>query len=181
MSYKPRTLFGLIEDINTSLFLPQIQRPFVWDEDQILRLFDSLMQNYPIQTLLFWHTRDEIKARRFMEQVEWDADLSDYYELNMSKAGVEKVFVLDGQQRLQALYAIFLGAILSDTGTRQEAYFDVSSGDTLADVALRFRLTFAKGPRPLPWYRVADLLLGRLQGRRTDTRSSKWLPNSISD
>ncbi len=73
----------------------------------MLRLFDSLMQNYPIQTLLFWRTKDEIKARRFMEQVSWDADLSDFYEDNMSKAGVEKVFVLDGQQRLQTLYAIF--------------------------------------------------------------------------
>jgi hypothetical protein len=46
VSYKPRTLFRLIEDINVSLFLPHIHRPFVWDEDQIRRLFDSLMRDY---------------------------------------------------------------------------------------------------------------------------------------
>jgi uncharacterized protein with ParB-like and HNH nuclease domain len=74
MSYKPRTLFRLIDETNKALFLPHIQRPFVWEEDQMIRLFDSLMRNYPIQTLLFWRTKDEIKARKFMEQIDWDAD-----------------------------------------------------------------------------------------------------------
>ena len=46
--YKPRSLLRLIEEINTSLFLPHIQRPFVWSEEQIEKLFDSLMRNYPI-------------------------------------------------------------------------------------------------------------------------------------
>jgi hypothetical protein len=35
MSYKPRSLFRISEDVNRSLFLPHIQRPFVWDEDQM--------------------------------------------------------------------------------------------------------------------------------------------------
>ena len=52
MSYKPRTFFRLIEEVNKGLFLPHIQRPFVWEEEQMLRLFDSLMRNYPIQTRL---------------------------------------------------------------------------------------------------------------------------------
>src|SRR6202165_3359207 len=113
MTYKPRSLVRLIDDINRGLFLPHIQRPFVWEEDQMLRLFDSLMRNYPIQTFLFWRTKDEIKARKFMELVAWDADLSDFYHPNMSQKGIEKVFVLDGQQRLQTLYALFFGAITS--------------------------------------------------------------------
>lgn len=158
MSYKPRTLFRLIEDINSILYLPHIQRPFVWEIEQMLRLFDSLMRNYPIQTFLFWRTKDEIKARRFMEQAEWDPDLSDFYEPNMSKGGVEKVFVLDGQQRLQTLYAIFRGAILSETNARQEAYFNIASGDKIADTGLLYELVFTEELRVFPWYRVADLL-----------------------
>ena len=158
MSYKPRTLFRLIEDINSTLYLPHIQRPFVWEIEQMIRLFDSLMRNYPIQTFLFWRTKDEIKARRFMEQAEWDPDLSDFYEPNMSKGGVEKVFVLDGQQRLQTLYAIFRGAILSETNTRQEAYFNIASGDKIADTGLLYELVFTEELRVFPWYRVADLL-----------------------
>lgn len=158
MSYKPRTLFRLIEDINSNLYLPHIQRPFVWEEDQMLRLFDSLMRNYPIQTFLFWRTKDEIKARKFMEEVVWDPDLSDFYEPNKSQAGVEKVFVLDGQQRLQTLYAIFRGAILSENNTRQEAYFNVTSGNKVTDTGLLYELKFAHESLPLPWYRIADLL-----------------------
>lgn len=158
MSYKPRSLFSLIEEINHSLFLPHIQRPFVWEEEQMIRLFDSLMRNYPIQTLLFWRTKDEIKARKFMPQVDWDADLSDHYEPNVSKAGHEKVFVLDGQQRLQTLFAIFAGSISIDGGVRAEAYFDVASGRSVDDAGLMFALKFSASPMVLPWYRVADLL-----------------------
>jgi uncharacterized protein with ParB-like and HNH nuclease domain len=69
MSHKPKTLFRLVEGINNGhLFLPHIQRPFVSEEEQMLKLSDSLMRNYPIQTLLFWRTKDELKARKFMDQ-----------------------------------------------------------------------------------------------------------------
>jgi len=158
MSYKPRSLFRLIDEINHSLFLPHIQRPFVWEEEQMLRLFDSLMRNYPIQTLLFWRTKDEIKARKFMEQVAWDADLSDFYEPNMSKEGIDKVFVLDGQQRLQTLYAIFFGAINSPDNKRAEAYFDIASGIGPDEQGLMYKLRFSTDPLELPWYRVADVI-----------------------
>lgn len=175
MSYKPRTLFRFIEDVNTSLFLPHIQRPFVWDEEQMIKLFDSLMRNYPIQTLLFWRTKNEIKARKFMDQVEWDADLSHFYEPNISKDGVEKVFVLDGQQRLQTLYSIFRGAILSEDGARHEAFFDVTSGDTVDDMGLLYRLRFASEPLTLPWFRVADLLGKQAQ------RNAEELADELND
>lgn len=158
MSYKPRTLFRLMEDMNRELFLPHIQRPFVWEEEQMLRLFDSLMRNFPIQTLLFWRTKDEIKARKFMEQVTWDADLSDFYEPRVSKEGIEKVFVLDGQQRLQTLYAIFGGAITAPDNQRALAYFDVTSGNTVDDQGLMYRLQFSTTPLELPWYRIADAI-----------------------
>lgn len=69
MSYKSRTFFRLIEDINASLFLPHIPRAFVWEVDQICRLFDSLMRNHPIQTFLFWKTKDYIKARKFVPEL----------------------------------------------------------------------------------------------------------------
>lgn len=158
MSYKPSSLYSLIQIINKGLFLPHIQRPFVWEEEQMLKLFDSLMRNYPIQTLLFWKTKDEIKARKFMEEVEWDPDLSDYYEPNISKAGCEKTFVLDGQQRLQTLYAIFSGALKGPEDERLEAYFDTSSGIAVTDDGLLYTLKFSKVAMHRPWYRVADLV-----------------------
>ncbi|MCA1515657.1 DUF262 domain-containing protein [Bradyrhizobium sp. NBAIM01] len=158
MSYKPSSLFRLIEELNRSIFLPHIQRPFVWEEDQMLRLFDSLMRNYPIQTFLFWRTKDEIKARKFMERVEWDADLSDFYDPGKSKKDVEKVFVLDGQQRLQTLYAPFCGAITSADNRRAEAYFDITTGIVPDDRGLLHRVQFSAEPLQLPWYRIADAI-----------------------
>jgi flagellar motility protein MotE (MotC chaperone) len=159
MSYKPRSLFRIIEDVNTQLFLPHIQRPFVWEEDQMIRLFDSLMRNYPIQTLLFWRTKDEIKARRFMDVIDWDAELSGLYDTIKSAANTEKVFVLDGQQRIQTLYALFKGGTEAQDGSgRQDAYLDVTSGDHLINDDLLYRVTFTASPPSLPNYRIADLL-----------------------
>ncbi|MFG0331696.1 MAG: DUF262 domain-containing protein [Phycisphaerales bacterium] len=158
MSYKPRSLFRIIEDINSKLFLPHIQRPFVWEQDQMKRLFDSLMRNYPIQTLLFWRTKDGIKARRFMDEVVWDADLSDYYEPGMSVEGVEKTFVLDGQQRLQTLYTLFGGSIAKSSDSPMlEAWADVAAGNEADADGLRHPLEFAAERPGDTWYRLRDL------------------------
>jgi len=159
MSYKARTLFRLIEDINSSLFLPHIQRPFVWDEEQMQRLLDSLMRNYPIQTLLFWRTKNEIKARRFMDTIAWDIDLHDYYDRAKSAADVEKVFVLDGQQRLQTLYALFSGCVMSANGeVPREVYIDITTGHTPDDTGLLYNIGFFAEQPGLPWYRLRNLL-----------------------
>ncbi|MCA1545023.1 DUF262 domain-containing protein [Bradyrhizobium sp. NBAIM32] len=179
MSYKPSSLFRLIEELNRSIFLPHIQRPFVWEEDQMLRLFDSLMRNYPIQTFLFWRTKDEIKARKFMERVEWDADLSDFYDPGKSKKDIEKVFVLDGQQRLQTLYALFCGAITSVDNRRAEAYFDVTSGMVPDDRGLLHRVQFSAEPLQLPWYRVADAI--SRDGQRNSEEVSDRINSSMDN
>lgn len=178
MSYKPRTLFRLIEDMNVSLFLPHIQRPFVWSEDQICRLFDSLMRDYPIQTLLFWRTKDQIMVRKFMSSVEWDADLSDLYEKTKSAHGVEKVFVLDGQQRLQSLFAMFNGAIKSSDGTCDlKAYLDITSGSTLSDDGLLYRLEFHAQKKPLPAYPLRNLL--GVDAKKNTLRLAKELNDEL--
>lgn len=159
MSYKPDSLFALLREVNVSIFLPHIQRPFVWDEDQMRRLLDSLMRNYPIQTFLFWRTQDDIKARRFMDIIDWDVDLSDYYDPVKSQRGQEKVFVLDGQQRLQSLLAIFRGGIRDAEGQHvREAYLDLTSGARDTGDDLRHPIVFSSEPLALPFYRIADLL-----------------------
>lgn len=159
MSYKPRSLFRLIGEINYSLFLPHIQRPFVWEEEQMRRLFDSLMRNYPIQTLLFWRTKDAIKVRGFMPTINWDADLHLLYDNAKSASGVEKTFVLDGQQRLQTLFALFNGSVLgSDGKTELEAYTDLTAGDLPNDDGFIHDVKFSATQIPLPFYRLRDLL-----------------------
>lgn len=159
MSYKPHSLFRLLEDIDAGrLLLPHIQRPFVWEREQMARLFDSLMRNYPIQTFLLWRTKEEIRARRFMPLINPDADLSEFYDSGKSAEGVEKVFVLDGQQRLQTLHCIFRGGIKEETGAVSEAYFDVTAGDAPADDGESlYQLRFSPEKLGLPHFRVRDL------------------------
>ncbi|MBI5305210.1 MAG: DUF262 domain-containing protein [Chloroflexi bacterium] len=159
MSYTPRSLFRLLEDIDAHrLLLPHIQRPFVWEREQMGRLFDSLMREYPIQTFLFWRTKEEIRARHFMPAIDFDADLSALYDIQRSAKDVEKVFVLDGQQRLQTLHAIFRGGIRSDLGTTEEAYCDIAAGDKEVENGdVLHSLTFSSIPLDLPMFRVRDL------------------------
>jgi uncharacterized protein with ParB-like and HNH nuclease domain len=52
---EPITVKEAVENIHQKKYLlPAIQREFVWETDQIEKLFDSLMQDYPINSFLFW-------------------------------------------------------------------------------------------------------------------------------
>lgn len=86
--------------------LPSIQRPFVWEKDQILRLLDSVMCSYPIGAVMVWQPIWTIRCRPFLRIFRsGDRLLSD-----LPPAAEEKAYmVLDGQQRLQSLYLSFKG------------------------------------------------------------------------
>ena len=62
----PITISNAIDRITRNEFLlPAFQREFVWNSDQIEKLFDSLMQGYPISSRLFWKVR-EIRNQIFV-------------------------------------------------------------------------------------------------------------------
>jgi uncharacterized protein with ParB-like and HNH nuclease domain len=62
MSYESRCIRDIIVDgINRDIFLPAIQREYVWDTTMIERLFDSIMGDYPISSFLFWKIKEENK------------------------------------------------------------------------------------------------------------------------
>src|SRR5689334_21435561 len=51
----PITIRDVLESITRRKYLlPAIQREFIWPEEKIVALFDSLMKDYPIGTFLFW-------------------------------------------------------------------------------------------------------------------------------
>ena len=99
----PLTINEVISEIHAKKYLlPSIQREFVWDTDQITKLFDSLMREYPINAFLFWKvSRENIKEFRFYEF------LRDYHQRNKRHnekadlSGSEDIIaVLDGQQTI---------------------------------------------------------------------------------
>ena len=52
MGYEKKSINNIIGDINSrKIYLPAIQRKYVWGDDQIVRLMDSIMLGYPIGKL----------------------------------------------------------------------------------------------------------------------------------
>lgn len=107
MSYIPISIKEAMSNINSSWFLPAIQRPYVWgnryeSEKYICRLFDSIYQQYPIGVLIMWRTTSRVAHREFLR----DFHKSDIYK-NVEEGLWErdKFLVYDGQQRLQTLYS----------------------------------------------------------------------------
>jgi len=95
--------------LDRELLLPNIQRTLVWEPEQILFLLDSLLRGYPVSTMLFWRTTSRIRARRFIDRFRDGLRFSDY-EYELGPNGGAHQFVLDGQQRLQALTIALAGS-----------------------------------------------------------------------
>ena len=144
---------------NGGLWLPNIQRPFVWSEEQIEKLFDSIMREYPISTLLVWRTREKVKHRKFITDWKDSLKVSDAYVMENADA---KGMVLDGQQRLQSL---IIGLAGSYNG--KELHFDVLSGAKASpeDIRYRFRFLPAAGAQ-WPWIKFKDVLKDMSRGRK---------------
>lgn len=108
MSYQTAlTISRVIKDIDVRKYLlPSIQREFVWDTEQIEKLFDSLMMDYPINSFLFWKVaKENSKEFKFYEF------LRDYHQRenrHNPKANLngsdDIIAILDGQQRMTSLY-----------------------------------------------------------------------------
>lgn len=97
--------------------MPAFQRQYVWSMEQIEKLWDSILLDYPIATFLFWHVDDDNVSWdtyfcNFLSSVTFDsrkqAD-SVNYELSSIDVKLTDTAVLDGQQRLTSLYLSLFG------------------------------------------------------------------------
>lgn len=114
MAYEaPITIKKAIENIRKKHYvLPSIQREFVWDSEQIERLFDSLMRDYPISTFLFWKVdKNKIKDFQFYEFLKNYHEKDNKHNQKADLVGDEDVIsILDGQQRMTSLYLALNGS-----------------------------------------------------------------------
>lgn len=105
---KAITIKEAIDSIDSGSFLlPAIQRRFVWNTKQIEFLFDSIMQDYPINTFMFWSVvEDEIKNQfRFYDLLKKYIEHKGGNNEERKTKGYRNFFaVIDGQQRLNSLY-----------------------------------------------------------------------------
>ncbi|MCK6436160.1 GmrSD restriction endonuclease domain-containing protein [Rivihabitans pingtungensis] len=134
-------------------WLPNIQRPFVWSEEQITRLFDSIMREYPVSTLLIWSTKDNVKHRKFIDNYHSEIRLTDFHLPDNRNT---KMMVLDGQQRLQGFFIGLVGSY-----EKKELYFNILSGaEAVAPEDVRFKFEFLK-TASWPWIKFKDLVLSQ--------------------
>ncbi len=132
-------------------WLPNIQRPFVWKEEQIEKLFDSLMREYPISTLLVWKTTSRIRRRKFIDNYKNSLNLTDFYIPEDHRV---KTLVLDGQQRLQSLYIALKGSYEG-----KELYFNILSGNIKLPEDTRYKFKFLDRQNAvLPWVKFKDIV-----------------------
>jgi len=105
MSYKDKTIRDTVNELNRTIFLPAIQREFVWGPEQIEKLFDSIMGDFPIGSFLFWKINEEKKKDwviySFIRKFDQEAPHNE--PANLSGVNNDLHLVLDGQQRLTSL------------------------------------------------------------------------------
>ena len=162
------------------MYLPAIQRKFVWKDNQITRLFDSIMLGYPIGTFLFWKVKKDIVNENKYSMYEF---IKDYHDRDMNKNPAasrpligennEIWAVLDGQQRLTSLYIALQGSMSrklprkrwsnDDAFPKKELYFDLHSQKTDdEDISYKFKFfteeDVLKNRDGEIWYNVKDIL-----------------------
>ena len=113
MAYEtPITIKKAIENIKKKKYvLPSIQREFVWDTEQIEKLFDSLMRDYPISTFLFWKVeKNKVKDFQFYEFLKHYHEKNAKHNTKTDLDGDEDIIaLLDGQQRLTSIFVSLCG------------------------------------------------------------------------
>ena len=99
----PSKVGDLVKDVrNGRIGLPDLQRPFVWRDNKVRELFDSMLKGYPIGYIMLWESPADYESKKSTI-----GDNSKTYE-------EPKELVIDGQQRLTALVAAMFAVKVKD-------------------------------------------------------------------
>ena len=121
-------LDGLLHFIDLGdIALPDIQRPFVWKNSKVRDLFDSMYQGFPVGYFLFWENANETGVKQI--------------GIGVKQHSTAARLIVDGQQRLTSLYAVFRGKTVLDANYKErqiEISFRPRDGKfDVADAAIR--------------------------------------------
>jgi len=77
--------------------IPAFQRGYVWKQEQVLDLLESIVSEYPIGSVLLWKTDEKLNSTRNLAGYKIP-ERSESYPVN---------YALDGQQRMASIYGVF--------------------------------------------------------------------------
>ena len=98
----PMEVEDLLKDIKSGkLGLPDLQRPFVWKDNKVRDLLDSMLKGFPIGYIMIWSAPEDYEN---VKQI----------GLNEKNYKRSEDLVIDGQQRLTSLIASMYGIMVRD-------------------------------------------------------------------
>jgi len=122
MDYQPLSIRQVLDQITDGqIRIPAFQREFVWEMDRVAFLMDSIYKGFPFGSLLFWQTRSQLKIERQLGP----------FKLPKPKADYPIHYVLDGQQRITSIFAVFQTELQAQPNDKwTDIYFDLEAEDT---------------------------------------------------
>lgn len=167
----------ILDEISQGLLLiPRFQRPFVWKDEQRLRVVDSIEKGMPIGSLLVWRTTsNRLKTYKRLGP----------YALPEVAERELHTYVLDGHQRLSTLYGALKNeeptSEAEDEARRWPIYFDLERQEfRLASRASHIAITWLPLSRlfdPVELYDFQKRLIKNGQeklARRAETIANKF-------
>ncbi len=205
MPYNKCTVSDIVEAVNSKkILLPPIQRKFVWEEDQMTKLLDSMMQGYPFGTFLFWNVsvktiNDEgLPIYEFIKDFDERGDNANNKPASVSHKNPDEYIrlALDGQQRLTTLYISLCGSLRKkipkkrwdnpDAFPEKELYFNLLSNTKDEQEGILYEFAFLtkavaeeENPNKL-WFKVKDLTYSNESEISTQLLQPRgWMDNPI--
>lgn len=187
MAYTGKSIEEIMNMIgDNKLFLPAIQRKFVWSDYDVEKLLDSIMLGYPIGTCLFWRIKRRVAKENKYTLYKFINDYSTLNGRDINEKAPDNLpgeseyiySVLDGQQRLTSLYIAFHGSIATcgykkkrskaENYIKREMYLNLnkSGNSDLEDEDLKYEFKFMSEQEVVQdkqnnpqknWYKIKDV------------------------
>ena len=100
------TLQRLLTELQLgNIKIPRFQRDYIWEKSKVVKLLNSIYNQYPIGSLFFW--KAPAKYAFFIRPFDIDG-------INDSATDGDFQFILDGQQRIMSLFVALMGKTMGD-------------------------------------------------------------------
>lgn len=101
--------------IEGNIKIPPFQRNFVWKQIDVIDLLDSIINDFPIGSILLWETKDNLPAKRNVGGYKLP-DPTEDYPIN---------YILDGQQRVTSIFGVFCFDLEEEDNEIETNMFDI--------------------------------------------------------
>jgi hypothetical protein len=110
----------ILDDVKKGqIRVPKFQRDFVWDGERVAYFMDSLYKGYPVGAVLLWRTHARLTSEKNLGP----------FVLPEPEKKMPVDYVLDGQQRITSIYAVFQTDHPSIKETWSQVYFDFAANE----------------------------------------------------